>query len=63
MSRTDCACEAGWVDGRLGEVGAGDEGRGGVGLDALGLGQVDPLVGEGHLELAVSGEQQRECGP
>ena len=32
-----------------------------MGLDAAGLGQVDPLVGEVDLELAVAGQLQRDA--
>ncbi len=40
--------------------GSGRGGAGGARLDAPGLGQVDPLVGEGDLELAVAREHERD---
>ena len=45
---------------RLGTA-EGEVGQGGVRLDAAGLGQVDPLVGERDLELAVAREHQRDA--
>ncbi len=36
-------------------------GQGGMRLDAPGLGQVDPLVGEGDLELAVARQHHRDA--
>ena len=32
-----------------------------MGLDSPGLGEVDPLVGQSDLELAVAGEQERNA--
>ena len=52
---------AGLRDRQDGWAAQREVGQGGVGLDAAGLGQVDPLVGEVDLELAVARQLQREA--